>query len=59
MAKKRKILFSAIQCDDGTIQMDWHPEIYPWVDENGKDTDYVIDFAEELLSRRDDSEADE
>lgn len=48
-----KTLFSVLQSDDGIIQVDWHPDLYPALDvlsPNGEVTDRVIDVAEELLS---------
>lgn len=50
-----KTLFSVIQTTDAQghslCHVEWHPEILALVDENGEDTDPLIDFAEELLSR--------
>lgn len=46
-----KTLFSVLQAEDGTLQLDWHPDLYPVIDDNGADTDHIIDFAEELLGR--------
>lgn len=49
----RKTLFSVIQAEDGTLQVMWHPDLYPRLDSvspNGEMTDRIIDIAEELMA---------
>lgn len=53
-----KTLFAVMQSADGTIYVDWHPDLYSAVDPDGKTTDRVIDIAEELLSAENDDDED-
>lgn len=46
---KPKTLFSVQQLADGTLYVDWHPDLYHAVDPDGKDTDRIMEIAEELL----------
>lgn len=59
MAKKRKTLFSVIQGSDGVLEVDWHRDVLRVVDMDGKDTDPLIDLAEELLERVETEDASE
>lgn len=58
MAEKRKILFSVIQGADGILEVDWRRDLRCVIDDDGKDTDPLIDMAEELLERLKDDEAE-
>ena len=55
-----KTLFSVIQTTDADghsfFQVEWHPDMYPVLDDilpEGKMTDRLIDFAEELVGTDD------
>lgn len=45
-----KMIFTVMQFADGTLYVDWSPELQGAVDPDGKDTDRVIDLAEEFLA---------
>ena len=59
MTTKRKVLFSVIQGSDGVLEMEWHPSLRPVLDDSGKDTDKVLDLAEEFLERLNDDETED
>lgn len=44
-------VFTVLRLEDGTLYVDWSPDMYPVVDPDGKDTDRVIDLAEDILGR--------
>lgn len=57
----RRTLFSVIEVTDAvgsrTFEVDWHPALYPILDEaspDGQITDKLIDIAETLLDDTDD-----
>lgn len=61
MSTTRRTLFSVIEVTDAvgsrTFEVDWHPDLYPLLDEaspDGKITDKMIDIAETLLDSADD-----
>lgn len=45
-----KALYTVMQLADGTLYVDWCPELQAVVDPDGKDTDVVLDNAERLLN---------
>lgn len=58
MTTKTRTIFSVIEATpkDGEpyFYVNWHPEVSTLVDPDGKDTDKILDFVEELLSSHDD-----
>lgn len=51
----RRVLFSVIEVTGepsgvSHMEVEWHPDIAPVVDPDGKDTDQIIDLAERLLT---------
>jgi hypothetical protein len=50
MSHDPEIIFAVRRLPDGSLWVDWHSDLYPVLDENGKDTDRVIDLAEEFLA---------
>jgi hypothetical protein len=45
------IIFAVRRMADGTLYVDWHKSLRDVIDEDGKDTDKLIDLAEEMLER--------
>lgn len=43
------MIFAVRRMQDGILWVDWHRSLYDVIDANGKDTDKLIDMAEELL----------
>jgi len=43
-----RVLFSVVE-DDFGLRVDWHPDMLEVVDDQGRDTDHLLGFAEELL----------
>ena len=68
MAKRMKMasqrtIFSVVEVigSDGKpfLWVDWDPDVRETIDANGKDTDRVIDLAEEFLARGSDAETED
>ena len=47
---ENETIFAVRRMPDGTLFVDWHPDIHAIIDENGKDTDRILEIAEELLA---------
>lgn len=49
MPEESDVIFAVRRMQDGTLWVDWHKSLYDVIDANGRDTDKLIDMAEEML----------
>lgn len=50
MPENNEVIFAVRRMKDGTLWVDWHKSLYGVIDASGKDTDKLIDMAEEMLA---------